>query len=212
MRPLLLASAAVAALAARAGAQFGDAGRAFESAVTPWIGPMSFGNRLQFNFIEARYRSSIAAGARAELPLTRRLGAMANVGVAPFSRQQTEDPNSRQVFRANTIVYRADAGLSWRFKPRAPIFFYAGGGVTGASRYAMPADDLAGSVIEPQAAFALGYDAGQRGRWNFRVVYAGYVVFPTSTASEIKAKGAAYDWAVQLGARYSFRAAPPATR
>jgi hypothetical protein len=206
----------LAVLPAAAAAQLGGGRRAFEPALTPWLGAMLFGNRLEQAGTEARYRSSVAVGVRVEYPLTRRLGVMVNAGLAPFSNQQTETGESDRALYADAVVYRADAGVSWRFKPAAPVFFYVGGGVVGANRYAI--QTLDGAVTDPQGALGVGYDGTRRGRWNFRAVYVGYFVFPTSVTAratsgpQVVAKGLAYDWTIQLGGRYSIQGdrEPPA--
>ena len=214
-RSHLLAPVAAIALATSAArpltahAQFSGARVSFEPALTTWLGPMLFGHRLKQGGSEAGYRSSIALGARGEYPLSRRTGLMVNVALAPFSRQQTETAETDRAIWGKAVVYRADAGVSFRFKPTAPVFFYAGGGVVGATKYAWPVEaDISGTPIDPQAAFAVGYDGARRGRWNFRATYAGFVVFPTASGSQVEAKATAYDWSVQLGARYALRSAP----
>lgn len=206
-RHLLGAGCAALALAVPAKAQLSGPRSAFVPAISPSVGPMIFGHRLAQATNEAGYRSSIALAVRAEHPLSRRTGLMAHASVAPFSAQVTESDGANRAIWSKAIVYRVDAGLSWRFKPAAPVFFYGGGGLVGATRYGWPnAEQLSGSVLEPQAALAVGYDAGSRGRWNFRATYAGYFVFPSTVeGSGVEAKTLAYDWSLQLGARYALR-------
>jgi hypothetical protein len=207
-----MALLAAAGLATPAGAQSPDVQqRAFERAITLWVGVAGFGERLSSLVAEARYKGSVVAGAQLDLPLTRRVGLLAAGSVAPFSGQRTQSAISSQT-EGNALVYRADAGLGWRFKPAVPVFFFGGGGVVGASKPAYPG--FGGSTLEPEAAVAVGYDRAGSGRWNFRAVYASYFVFPSApsandwtgggTAPEARPKSVSYDWTFQLGARRSF--------
>src|SRR5919199_2061877 len=86
---VLTAALAITLAAPAARAQITPARRAFEWAVTPWFGVSGFGTRYATPSLGARYRSSLAVGLRGDLPLTRRLGILANVEAAPFARQKT---------------------------------------------------------------------------------------------------------------------------
>lgn len=216
-RAAIVAACALAAAlpAGPARAQFGTARRAFEWAVTPWIGASGFGTRYTTPGFGTRYSSSLAGGLRGDLPLTRRLGILANVEVAPFARQKTSDESGSAVLTARTYLWRGDVGIGWRFKPVAPVFFYAGGGVVGASRPSYPG--FIGSVLDPQAAVGVGLDRPSTGRVNFRAAYTAYFVFPrdltatdwagSAPAPHPSAKSGAYDWALQFGLR--IRRRPP---
>jgi hypothetical protein len=154
----------------------------------------------------------LSVGARGELPLTQRVGLMANVGLSPLSRQRTENPVVTELHE-RVLIFRADAALAWRFIPRAPVFFFGGGGVLAADKPAYP--DFDQSVIEPRALFGLGYDRVSGGRWNFRLAVTGFITMPAepdaenwsgaSAAPSVTAESTAFDWAVELGARYRLR-------
>ncbi|HSJ65921.1 MAG TPA: hypothetical protein VK922_18710 [Gemmatimonadaceae bacterium] len=210
MRPLLLLT--VLALSAPvAPAQIARTAPAFVPALSPWIGVTSFGNRQSFASREASYRGSLTIGVRGDLPLTRRLGLLGTVSLSPLAKQRTEDPFGTQLHDDVTIV-RADAALGWRFIPRAPVFFFGGGGILAATNPAFPQFDE--SVVEPRGLFGLGYDRASTGRLNFRVVATGFITAPADPdpgsyvgAGEVPVlvtKSTTFDWALELGARYTF--------
>lgn len=137
---------------------------------------------------------------------------MANVGLSPLSRQKTETSVVTEL-RERVLIVWADAALAWRFIPRAPVFFFGGGGILAANKPAYPEFDE--SVMEPRALFGLGYDRPAAGRWNFRVAATGFITMPAepdaanwSGVTEpppITAESTVFDWAVELGARYRLR-------
>ena len=191
---------------ANAFGQAASPGRAFELSITPWIGISGFGTRFISSTQSARYKSSLSGGARADMPLTRRLGILANVAISPFAQLHVESPFGSGLEEKAT-VYRGDVGIGWRFKPQAPIFFYLGGGAVGASRAAFPG--VSKSVLDPCAAFSLGYDGRRESPLNVRAVFSNYIVLPSDNSDTpvgVRPKSAAYDWSLQLGARYSPRA------
>jgi hypothetical protein len=137
---------------------------------------------------------------------------MASVALSPFSRQRTENPVVTELHE-RVLIFRADAALAWRFIPRAPVFFFGGGGILAASKPAYP--DFDESVMEPRALFGLGYDRPAAGRWNFRVAATGFITMPAEpdaanwsgggAAPSVTAESTVFDWAVELGARYRLR-------
>jgi hypothetical protein len=211
MRSLLLLSALIL-IGAPAAAQIQRPAPAFERAVTPWLGVTSFGTRQVDGTREASYRGSLTAGFRAELPLTRRVGLLGNVSVSPLAKQRTDNPFGTELHEKVTIV-RADAALGFWFIPRAPVFFFAGGGILAADKPAFPNFDE--SVIEPRGLIGVGYDRPSSGHWNFRVAATAFLTKaaepdPTSwTAAgpvpNLRIESTAFDWAIELGGRYTFR-------
>jgi hypothetical protein len=209
MRPFLLA---LLFCAASASAQIPRTAPAFVPALSPWIGVTSFGSRQEFGSTDASYRGSLTVGVRGDLPLTRRLGLLGNVSVSPMAKQRTEDPFGTQLHEQVTVV-RADAALGFRLIPRAPVFFFGGGGILAATRPAFP--DFDDSVIEPRALFGVGYDRPSTGRWNFRIVATGFITMPADVeplswvgaggVPDVRTKSTAFDWALELGGRYTFR-------
>lgn len=211
--PLLLSALGVSA--ATAAAQIPRTASAFVPAISPWVGVTSFGARQALGTREASYRGSITVGVRGDLPLTRRVGLLANVAVSPFARQRTEDDVGADLHERVTVL-RADAALGWRFIPRAPVFFFGGGGILAATKPAYP--DFDDAVIEPRVLFGLGYDRQSSGPWNFRVAATGFFTSPAEPeplswvggggVPPVQTESTAFDWALELGARYSFRRGP----
>jgi len=211
MRPILLL-VLLGAVSAPAAGQIQRAAPAFEAAISPWFGITSFGQRQTSGNLEAGYRGSLSLGLRGELPLTQRIGVLASVAVAPIAKQRVENPVSTEL-RERVTVLRADLALGWRFIPRAPVFFFAGGGVMRASLPAFP--DFDHSVTEPRGLFGLGYDRPAAGRLNFRVTATGFLTQAADvdpnfwTAStpppDVASESTVFDWTVELGVRYRFR-------
>jgi hypothetical protein len=200
------------AAAVPAAAQIQRSAPAFPAAVSPWIGVMGYGTRQSAGGFDASYRGSITVGLRAEVPLTQRVGVLGNASISPFAKQRLEGPASTEL-RGDVSIARADLALGWRFIPRAPVFFYGGGGLIRASRPAWP--DFDESVIEPRALVGLGYDKPAAGRWNFRVTGTAFFAKPADVdplawsgsgpVPPVRAKATAFDWAIELGARYRLR-------
>lgn len=206
MRSPLFAIPLLLSLAVQARTQLAPELRSFEPSITPWIGSTFYDKRLSAPNRKAGYRNSPTVGLRADFPITRRIGLIGGVSVSPMSKQ-LEESSFGSSFVENVTAYRAEAGLGWRFKPTAPVFFYGGGGVFGATKYALPG--TSGSVLEPMAAFGLGYDRASKGRWSFRAALTTYLVFPSapdppsdSPDLKIEAASVAQDWALQIGGRY----------
>jgi hypothetical protein len=196
---------------ATAAAQIARTAPAFVPSVSPVIGVGSFGARQALGSRDARYRGSLTVGVRGDLPLTRRIGLLGTVAIVPFARQRTEDDVGAELHERVTIL-RADAALGWRFIPRAPVFFFGGGGVMAATKPAYPEFD--DSVIEPRALLGLGYDRQSSGRWNFRILATGFFTSPAEPeplswvgpggVPPVRTKSTAFDWTLEVGGRYTF--------
>ena len=210
MRTLLL-TIFCAAITADATAQIQTALPAFEPSISPWFGVTSFGTRQTNGDFDASYRGSITIGMRGEIPLTQRVGLLGNVAISPAAKQRFEGPVATEL-RDNVTILRADLALGWRFIPRAPVFFFGGGGILRATRPAYP--DFNQSVTEPRGLFGFGYDRPASGRWNFRLTATGFVTKAAEpdpntwqaagTPPDVEVKSAAFDWTVEVGARYRF--------
>lgn len=206
--PCLLLALVVPSLAA----QPRRSAPAFEAAISPWAGISSFGTRQASPIQTASYRGSFTLGVRGELPLTQRVGIMANVAISPFAKQRTEGAVVTELHE-RAVITRAEAALAWRFIPRAPVFFFGGGGVMSASKPAFP--DFDQSVVEPRALLGIGYDRPSAGRWNFRVSVTGFITSPAEpdaaawsgagTPPAVTAESTVFDWSLELGARYRLR-------
>lgn len=208
MRPFLLL-VLVGAVSAPAAGQIQRAAPAFQAAVSPWFGITSFATRHSSYELQAKYRASLTFGVRGELPLTRRVGVLGSLAVSPLSKQRVENPVTKSL-HDGVIIIRADVALGWRFVPRAPVFFFGGGGIMRASLPAYPGFDQ--SVTEPRGVFGLGYDHPSSGRWRFRVTAAAYGSRPEDPdpaawaepgpIHAVETKSMVFDWGLEIGGRY----------
>jgi hypothetical protein len=199
MRPLLLLVAA-AAIAIPARAQTPRVARAFERAVTPWIGLRNFGARA-FSPLggDASYSPSLAVGGMFDLPLGRRTGVLLDVHVAPLGKQDLSDESSVTQF-SRVFTYGATAALAGRFRPQAPIFFFGGATILGANKRAVPGED--GGAFSPGATLGAGLDLARTARVGARIVYQAYFVKPPDTeAIGYRAESRSMDWTLGIGAR-----------
>jgi len=149
------------------------------------------------------YKGSLIVGGRFDQPLSRRTGLLVALGVAPLSQQRGQSSEST-VLNDKLIVAIADAAIGWRFKPIAPVFFSAGGGLTYATK--PPAAIATGSIAEPHALLAIGYDAPSNSRWKIRTVFSyRMVIVGADSDSTTTEKSLAHDWTLEIGGRYRLR-------
>lgn len=178
--------------------------RAFPAAITTSIGIASFSDRYvqDVSGVEYAFGGSLALSVRGDMPLTRRVGFLTELMVAPLAKQRAEHPLfGRSVQDGVVVVVAAHAGLGGRLKPAAPVFFEVGGGVTMATKHALP--DADGRSIEPHAGFTIGYDARPFGRSNIRFTYTGRLgLIDEPDDPTIEAKSMAYDQVIQIGLRF----------
>ena len=199
MRPLLLLVAA-AAIALPARAQSPRVARAFERTATPWIGLRNFGTRAYSPLSgDASYSPSLAVGGMFDLPLGRRTGVILDVHVAPLGKQEVSDDESSARF-SRVFAYGATAALAGRFRPQAPIFFFGGATIFGASERAVPGEE--GAAFSPGATLGAGLDLARSARVGARIVYQAYFVKPPDTESiGYRAESRSTDWTLGIGAR-----------
>ena len=197
MRPHVLCALALLAAAPPAYAQMERVTTAFAPSVTPWLGLAVFNTRVTGGDGTFSYSNSVAVGVRADRPLTRRVGMMASLGVAPFSKRKAEG-GDETVLGSSVFVVSGDVGLAARLKPAVPVFFFAGGGGSYASRGTTTSD----ATFAPQGTIAVGYDAGRRDRPNGRFVWVGHFVFPPDPGvAGYSNKAMAFEWAFEAGLR-----------
>lgn len=189
--------------------------RAFVPAVTPWLGVAGFGQRLTVPSARFRYGTSAMIGVTGDMPLSRRTALLGTVGVAP-SRQRGEFVGDARTSGDVVQLFEAELGLAARLRPSVPVFFYAGGGVLRASRYAAPG--VTGSAVEPRGTLAVGYDTQQSGRLSIRALAGAHFARPGAPAADsarlgnppssfpLTVKSGAVDWSVRVGVRYALRA------
>lgn len=208
MRPSLpagLLALLAGALPAAAQERVPPPATAFPPAVTTSAGIAAFAPRYESSVsgTEFSYGSSLALTARADYPLTRRLGLAAELMVAPLAKQRVQAPNVGRTIYDNIMVYGFHAGVAGRFKPGAPVFFQLGAGLTMASKHAHP--DADGSPMEPHGGLTIGYDASAFGRANIRVIYSARLAFPDApddATLPIDEKSVALDHVILVGLRF----------
>ena len=195
---------ALGAAVATMEAQSSQLVQAFPQSAGASLGVSSFGLRSSSDAgAKFSYKGSVVLGGRVDQPLTRRTGLLVGLGLAPLSQQRARGGQS-VVLSEKLMIAIADAAIGFRFKPAAPVFFSAGGGVTFSTK--PPANGASGTVTEPHALIAIGYDTHSETRWNVRTVFTNRLVFvgddgDLTTTSE----SSAYDWTFEIGGRYRFR-------
>lgn len=205
---LLLLASALAALPAAA--QTPRVRRAFEPAITPWVGVRNFGDRAKsITEAKAGYGGSFVLGATAEMPLSRRTGFMADLHFAPSANQRLDEEQGVVSYK-NAFGTSLSALLAARLRPQAPVFFFAGGGLIALSK--KPVADAGGSVLEPMFDLGFGYDGGRVGAWNVRGIFHGYFVKPADPESPgFAPRKNAFDWSAGIGFRHTFGRAAAGT-
>ena len=197
----VILAAALMSVASAASAQSTHPLQAFPEATGISLGVSSFGLRSRSAAgAQFSYKGSVVVAGHYDHPLSRRTGLLVGVGVAPLSQQRAKGGQS-VVLSDKLMIGIADAAVGFRFKPVAPIFFSAGGGMTYSTK--SPANGVAGTVAEPHALIAIGYDTKSDTKWNVRSVFTNRLVFvgddgDTSTTAE----SSAYDWTFEIGGRY----------
>lgn len=210
MRFFLLAALS-AVISVPAAAQIQRGLPAFQPSIAPFVGVTSFGIRQTNATVETSYRGSITIGAQGQIPLTQRVGLLGTVAISPIAKQRVETTVTTDL-RDNVVILRGDLALGWRFIPRAPVYFFGGGGIIRASKPAFP--EFEHSVTEPRGLFGFGYDRASERAWNFRFVATGFVTKAADVDAAtwqgagapppVEAKSAVFDWSVEIGARYRF--------
>lgn len=182
--------------------------RAFPRSAGASLGLTTFDTRSKSLGAKFGYKSSLTIGGRFDQPLTRRTGFLLNTAIAPLTQQRGEGVGST-LLSEKVIIGLVDAGVGFRFKPSAPVFFLAGAGFTYATRPPVP--ETSGSVTEPHGLIAIGYDAKSMDAWSIRTVFTARLVKPAEDADELSEPSSlATDWGIEVGARYTF--GKPATR
>lgn len=175
--------------------------RAFEPALTAWIGTTKFGSRTYDANATYGYASALTVGATADFPLTRRTALMVDASVLPTSKQEASSGAGLGSYTARTaVVTTADAGVAARLKANVPVFFFAGAGVLHASR--VPSPFGTGAATEPRGTVALGWDGGigSASRAGLRAVAAAHFSKPSdSPVADETTKSITTDYSFRLG-------------
>ena len=206
MRPSLSAAAlalAATALSASGQERLPPPVTAFAPSITTSLGFAAFSPRYVAPATGTDYSfgSSLAMTARADYPLTRRLGFSGELMVAPLAKQRSEHPEFGRMVAGNITVFGVHAGLAGRLKPAAPVFFQVGAGLTMATKHAVPGAE--GRPMEPHAGFTVGYDGAQFGRTNVRVTYSARLAVPDMPDDvTLDKKSVSFDHVLQVGLRF----------
>ena len=181
--------------------------RAFEPSLTPWIGLRHFGDQAYFSVAsggqsfstDAGYSPSMALGVMYDAPLTRRVGFIGDVHVAPLGRQESRT-DSTAVQGERVFSGGVTAALGFRFRPQAPVFFFGGATAEVSSRKAIL--QSTGSAIAPGATAGVGLDLARLSHVGARIVYQAYWLKPGDPNSgSWRAQSHTFDWTLGLGAR-----------
>jgi hypothetical protein len=192
---LLLAAAATPACAQRA------IRRAFTPAITPFIGASGFGVRTTDpdGTAEFDYANGIVIGVQVDRPLTRRTALLATAALTPLSHV-VGTQRAAVIDLERTLVAGLDLGFAGRLKPGAPLFVYAGGGATLATKTAV--QEPGGFVANPRGTLGFGIDLMRHERTGFRFIYLAHWVKPsTPDAARWVAKSTAFDQTIAIGGR-----------
>jgi hypothetical protein len=180
---------------------------AFPRSLGPAIGVASFNPRSTSSGASFSYKGSVVVSGKFDMPLTRRTGLLLSAGIAPLSQQRGQSSSST-VLSDKLMVGVLDAGIGFRFKPSAPVFFAGGGGLTYSTRPPVP--ESTGSVMEPHVLLAIGYDAGSSDSWNIRTVLNNrFVIVGDDGMPETVDESMAYDWSFDVVFRYRFKRSAP---
>jgi hypothetical protein len=134
-----------------------------------------FGTRLTAPGAAHEYANSMELELRGERAISRRFGIMIAGMVAPNSAQKTNQgvTGTFGLVRA----YGGELALSFRFKPIAPIYFYAGGAFMRFSRFADRADARE-AASEFGTALGMGMDQPVTDGFNVRFQLAWNLMHP----------------------------------
>lgn len=205
MKPLLLA--ALLALPVVGSAQV-------TQSIALGVGFRRFGDRLERPGDSFGYSNSLAFELRGERKLGRRSGLILAVYAAPFSAQRAT-LGDVGIFD-DVSTFGGELALSFRFKPTAPIFFYAGGEFQHVSKYSDPRE-AGGAFNEPGGTLGVGYDVHSSGKYNARV-QIGLHLMKTADGTEWigdegvipspnTAKSLSRDWTFMLALRRALKKA-----
>lgn len=209
-RPALLLSVAAATLllAAPLGAQR-TIRRAFEPAITPFVGASNFDTRVRDSAgATFDYNNGIAFGVQLDHPLTRRAALIGTLALTPVTHvdQRVEVDGGDATFEhGNAVVAGLDAGFAGRLKPSAALFGYVGGGLVLATR--PPVADGSGMQVDPRATIGVGLDLARRASTGVRVMFLQHLTFPRTSEPGYEAESVARDWTFVLGGRFTLGAA-----
>jgi hypothetical protein len=188
----------------------------FPTAVWGTLGIGSVGVRATQRFGVARdtlfeysLSNGLTASARLQAPLGRQLGV--TIGGSVSYRQQRLELNGQpEAFGDNVLTLRGEAGLLFRFKPAAPIYFAA---VAVYLRHDQPpvmdTATVRPAVTEVGGGFGIGYEFARRPGSDLsgRLEFWNHFVSPSKEGLPpgVTARTSARDWVLAVGASYRLR-------
>jgi hypothetical protein len=157
--------------------------------------------------------NGLTASARLQAPLGRQLGVTLGAS-ASYRDRRVELNGEPEVFGDNVLTLRGEAGLLFRFKPAAPIYFAA---VAVYLRHDKPpvmnpdptAPQAGPAVMEAGGGFGVGYEFARRPGSNLsgRFEFWNFFMQPSDQGlpAGVTAKTSTRDWQISVGAAYRLR-------
>ena len=182
---------------------------AFPAAVGLLLASGSYGARAEKPFTTggpATYNLSggLAIGAKLQAPITRRLGVLAAGSITRRNRQGERGGDPFSATEDKVTFNRFEAGIGFRFRPHAPVFF------AGSFVYNLvspgPVEFQDANVAELGGGFGIGYDFGRTARTPVfgRIEVWNYWVKPSATGLDpgYEAKSLTHDLSIGLSVNY----------
>jgi hypothetical protein len=154
---------------------------------------------------DATYNLSggLAAGARFQIPLLRQVGLLAGADITRRHRRGEREGDPIALNEKVTLT-RLEAGLGFRFRPSAPVFFGAVFVYDRLNPGAGPFQDL--TVSESGGGFGVGVDFGRSTQHRFfgRLDVWNYWLKPSATGLDVgyETKNLAHDLSISLSVHY----------
>ena len=191
------------------------AGAQIPTSVALTAGMHNFGTRVIGGGARHRYSGSMEFEVRGERAISRRFGVMLAAMAAPLSAQRTEGAacnaeceraggGETRIF-APVRAFGAEAALSFRFKPAAPIYFYCGAAYM---RFSLFADVLDAPRPATDIGVATGFGLDQKvsDRYNLRFQFAWNMMRPDAPPPPTlnSPKSFTRDFRLSIGVRRTF--------
>jgi len=181
---------------------------AFPAAVGLTLSSASYGDRAgQGDTIAHKLSRGLAIGGHVQSPVTRRLGFIGSASIAWRSRVAEHEGNPFSSSVDKVRFSRLAAGIGFRFRPHAPVFF------AGTFVYNLispgPVEFQDANVVETGGGFGIGYDFGRSARtplfgrvelWNYWMKPSTAKLLPT-----YEAKSRTHDLSVALSVNYRLK-------
>jgi len=181
---------------------------AFPAAVGLMLSTGSYGDRArQSDTITHKLSRGLAIGGQVQFPVTHRLGLIGSASISARRRlaEHQGDPFSSSVEKVR--FRRLAAGIGFRFRPQAPVFF------AGTFVYNLispgPVEFQDADVSETGGGFGIGYDFGRSARtplfgrfelWNYWMKPSAANLLPT-----YEAKSRTHDLSIALSVNYRLK-------